>query len=297
MKIVVTGSLGHISKPLTRELVEKGHTVKVVSSSLERKKEIEDAGAEAAIGTIEDVVFLTETFAGADVVYCMIPPGGFFDPNHDLITHVNKVTHAYAKAIQNAGVKHVIHLSSIGAHMEKNNGILRFHYNAERIFKELPSDVIIKTVRPVAFYYNLLGFIPTIKNAGAMISNYGGGDIIPWVSPYDIAAVVAEEITHPFIERKIRYIASQELTCHDIARVLGTAIGKPDLKWNVISQEQMESVLVGVGMNPTIAKGVAEMQASMHSAELFEDYYRNRPTLSNVKIEDFAKDFAAAFNQ
>jgi uncharacterized protein YbjT (DUF2867 family) len=297
MQIVVTGSLGHISKPLTKELVEKGHAVTVISRDPERKREIEALGAKAAIGAIEDVHFLTASFAGVDAVYCMIPPGGFFDHNHDLMAHVSEVTNKYAQAIQQAGVKRVIHLSSIGAHTEKNNGILRFHYNAEQIFKALPSDIIVKTVRPVAFYYNLLGFIPTIKNAGYIASNYGGEDVIAWVSPYDIAGVVAEELTTLFEERRIRYIASQELTCNEIAQVLGAAIGKPDLKWNVIPNEQMESILLGVGMNPRIAKGLVEMQDSMHSGELFEDYYRNKPVLSKVKITDFAKDFAVAFNQ
>lgn len=297
MKIVVTGSLGHISKPLTKELLEKGHTVTVVSRDPERKKEIEALGAKAAIGAMEDVDFLTATFAGADAVYCMIAPGGFFDPNHDLLAYVNEIARSYAQAIKQAGVKHMVHLSSIGAHMEKNNGILRFHYNAEQIFKALPSDVIVKTVRPVAFYYNLLGFIPAIKNAGFIASNYGADDVIAWVSPHDIATVVAEEITTPFVERKIRYIASQELRCQEIATVLGSAISKPDLKWNLIPDEQMEGILVGVGMNPNIAKGVVEMQHSMHTGELFEDYYRNKPSLSKTKITDFAKDFAAAFNQ
>ena len=32
MKIVLTGSLGNISKPVAHELVKKGHTVTVISS-------------------------------------------------------------------------------------------------------------------------------------------------------------------------------------------------------------------------------------------------------------------------
>ena len=41
MKIILTGSLGHISKPLTEELVKKGHAVTVISSNSEKQKEIE----------------------------------------------------------------------------------------------------------------------------------------------------------------------------------------------------------------------------------------------------------------
>lgn len=38
MKIVVTGSLGNISKPLTEELVRKCHSVTVVSSKAYKQK-------------------------------------------------------------------------------------------------------------------------------------------------------------------------------------------------------------------------------------------------------------------
>ncbi len=45
MKIILTGSLGNISKPLTKYLVGKGNTVTVISSKAERQKEIEALGA------------------------------------------------------------------------------------------------------------------------------------------------------------------------------------------------------------------------------------------------------------
>lgn len=37
MKVIVTGSLGNISKPLTKELLQKGHTVTVISSDPEKQ--------------------------------------------------------------------------------------------------------------------------------------------------------------------------------------------------------------------------------------------------------------------
>jgi len=58
MKIILTGSLGHISKPLTQILVQKGHSVTVITSKAERQKDIESLGAKAAIGIMEDVDFL-----------------------------------------------------------------------------------------------------------------------------------------------------------------------------------------------------------------------------------------------
>ena len=68
MKIVVTGSLGHISKPLVQELVKKGHSVTVISSNAARQADIEALGAKAAIGTMKDADFLTATFTGAESI-------------------------------------------------------------------------------------------------------------------------------------------------------------------------------------------------------------------------------------
>jgi len=299
MKIIVTGSLGNISKPLTKELVQKGHQVTVISSKPERQKDIEALGASAAIGTMEDAGFLTATFKGADAVYVMETMGGnsFFDPNLDIIAAINKIGNNYKQAIEQLGVKRVVHLSSIGAHTDKGNGLLAFHYNVENILQTLPSDVSITFMRPVGFYYNLLGFINTIKTQGVIATNYGGDSKKPWVSPIDIAAAVAEELVIPFESRKVRYVASDEISCNELASLLGAAIGKPDLKWVVIPDEQLLNGMIAAGMNPKVAAGLVEMNASTNTGALYEDYYRNQPTLGKVKLAEYTKEFAAVYNQ
>ncbi len=299
MKIVVTGSLGNISKPLTKELVQKGHLVTVISSTAERQKDIEAMGAKAAIGTMEDADFLSATFKGADVVYVMevLAPNAFFDPNVDVIAAITNIGNNYKQAIQQSGVKRVVHLSSIGAHMDKGSGLLAFHYNVENILKQLPDDVSIKFMRPVGFYTNMFAFIQTIKTQGEIVSNYGGDDKEPWVSPLDIAAAIAEEIEKPFDGRTIRYIASDEVSPNEVAKTLGEAIGKPDLKWLVIPDEQLLSGMIAMGMNPQTAKGFVELNAARRGSELYEDYHRNKPALGRIKLKEFAKEFAAVYNQ
>jgi uncharacterized protein YbjT (DUF2867 family) len=94
MKITITGSLGHISKPLTIELVKNGHAVKVISSKPEKQKDIEVLGAVAAIGSVEDADFLASAFTGADAVYTMVPPGNYFDPNIDPMSYCLRISAA-----------------------------------------------------------------------------------------------------------------------------------------------------------------------------------------------------------
>ncbi len=293
MKIVVTGSLGHISKPLTEELVQKGHAVTVISSSTERRKEIEVLGATAAIGSVEDVTFLTDSFTGADAVYIMIPPNNYFDHSLDLYAYYPRLGSNYTRAIQQSGVKRVVNLSTIGADLEQGSGILIGAHRVEAILNGLPKDVAITHMRPTSFNYNLFGYADMIKEHNCIYTNYGD-ELIPWVSPKDIAAAVAEELTTTLIGRKVRYIASEELTGNQTAKVLGEALGKPDLKWVVVPDEQVAEALKGAGMNPTIADGLVEMYASLNNGVLAADYHRNKPAvLGKTKMADFAKEFAA----
>ena len=296
MKAIVTGSLGNISKPLAQQLVQKGHTVTVISSKPEKQKDIEAMGAIASIGTLEDVDFLISTFTGVEAVYCMVPPNNYFDLSLDLIAYYRRIGNNYAQAIQQSGVKRIVNLSTFGAHLEKGSGILFGAHNVEKILNELSSDIAITHIRPTSFYYNLYAYVDMVKNQGFIATNYGADKIIPWVSPIDIAAAIAEEIVTPFVGRKVRYVASEELTGNETASILGAAIGKPDLEWRIIPSEQMLSGLESAGMNPQIAAGLVEMYASLYSGLLGEDYYRHKPTvMGKVKLKDFAKEFAAAF--
>ncbi|TCK83607.1 uncharacterized protein YbjT (DUF2867 family) [Albibacterium bauzanense] len=295
MRIIITGSLGHISKPLTQELIEKGHSVTVISSNPEKKTNIEELGAKAAIGSLEDVSFLTKTFTGADIVYLMEPPVYFLNPTADPEKQWSNIVQSYLLAIQQSGVTKVVHLSSIGAHTDKGIGMLETHHYVENILKQLPNNISIKFMRPVGFYYNMFAFLPTIKAQGIIVQNYGGDEKEPWVSPLDIAAVIAEEIEKPFDGREIRYIASDEVSPNEVAKILGEVIGKADLKWLVISDEQFKEGLISAGFGLKSAKGLTEMNASRFGGVLYEDYYRNRPVLGKVKLRDFGKDFADAF--
>lgn len=300
MKIVITGSLGNISKPLAIELIQKGHQVTVISSRPERQKDIENLGAKAAIGTVQDVDFLTATFKGADIVYLMgmfEAAGSVFDKDVDFIAAFLWIGNNYKRAIQQSGVKKIVYLSAAGAHLTKGNGVLFIHYKVERLLKDLPDDVSIKFMRAAAFYTNTFRFIETIKKQSAIISNYGGDRKEPWVSPLDIAAAISEEMERPFDGRTVRYVASEEVSPNEIAEVLGNAIGKPDLKWIVIPGEQLLDGMLSIGINPQIANGLVEMQASQGSGLLYEDYYRNKPIFGKMKLADFVKDFVTAYNQ
>ena len=94
MNIVLTGSISNVGKPLTVALIKKGHSVTVISSHPERRAAIEALGAKAAIGKMQDAVFLTKTFTGADIVYLMETldaAGDFFDKDVDFLGVIDQI--------------------------------------------------------------------------------------------------------------------------------------------------------------------------------------------------------------
>ena len=292
MKIIVTGSLGNIGKPLTNELIQKGHSVIVISSNKERKLEIENLGAIPYIGSIEDVTFLTETFEGADAVFCMVPPADYKEPNRRI--YYSRIANNYFKAIQATRVRRVIHLSTFGADLDKGTGILLGAHDAEKIFDPL-ENVNITHIRPTYFYYNLNNFINMIKFQGIIKANYGGDHKFPMVAPTDIAEVIAQEIQNIHSVTKVRYVASDERSGHEIAKILGAAINLPDLKWEVISNDEVQKNMESYGIPSLLAKGFVDMFDSMYKGDLARDFYLNKPSFGKTKLEDFAIEFARVY--
>jgi len=295
MKYVVTGSLGNISKPLAEKLLSAGHEVTVISSKAEKAAQIESLGAKAAIGSVDDIAFLTQTFTGADAVYTMVPP---YFGSENWKRHIAGIGENYAEAIHGAGVKNVVNLSSIGAHMADGCGPVSGLYFVEKELDALES-VNVKHLRPGFFYPNLLAQIGMIKNMGIMGGNYGEGTKLVLVHTNDIAEVAFEELQNlSFSGKSYRYIVSDEKTTFEIAEILGKAIGKPELPWVNFKDEETKGGMLQAGVPEEIAKNYAEMGSAIRSGEMISDYLKNKPIeFGKTKFEAFAPVFASVYTQ
>lgn len=293
MKYVILGSLGHVSRPLTQKLITAGHSVTLVSSNPERAEEIILMGAQAAIGSVEDIDFLTSTFSGADAVYTMIPP---YLGASDWKRYIAGIGQNYAVALRTSRVKFVVNLSSIGAHMPGGCGpVSGLHYVEESMNRI--DGINIRHLRPGFFYTNLLSSIAMVKTMGIIGGNFGNHTTMIFSHPDDIADVAFWELNDlSFRGRSIRYLASDLRTTDEIASVLGKAIEKPSLSWTNFSDEDTIESLIRNGLSEEVARNYTEMGAAMRKGEMQSDYQKNRPLqLGRTKLETFAKTFAEAY--
>ncbi len=290
---VITGSIGHISKPIIEALVKASHNVSVISNNNENKTKIEALGAKALIGSVIDKHFIETCFKNADAVYLMIPPNWAVT---DWMAYQKEVAHNYVNAIKLNNVKHVVQLSSIGAHLLNGAGPIDGLAYLETELEKL-NTINVKILRPSYFYYNLFGMKDMIKHANIMGGNFGGEEKIALVHTSDIADVAQNHLLElSFTGHSVQYIASDERTSSEIAEVLSNAANKPNTPWIVFSDADALNGMKQSGLSDTIANGYMELGKSLRKGLLQADYWKNKPTYGKIKLEDFAKEFSAAYN-
>ncbi|MGH9570434.1 MAG: SDR family NAD(P)-dependent oxidoreductase, partial [Candidatus Angelobacter sp.] len=108
---VVTGATGNTGNVVANRLLDAGKKVRVISRNPEHLKALVARGAEPFVADVTDQAALTKAFTGVEAAYVMIPPDMSFPDPHG---YQKKVGEAIAGALQSAGVKNAVLLSSVG---------------------------------------------------------------------------------------------------------------------------------------------------------------------------------------
>ncbi|KMQ67068.1 NAD-dependent dehydratase [Chryseobacterium sp. FH2] len=293
MKIVITGSLGNVAKPLAQQLIAEGHNITVISSNESKKSEIEILGAQSAIGSITDLDFLIKTFEGADAVFLMTPPNMGFE---NIVENTINAGKNYAEAVKQTGIQRIVMLSSIGVESPIDNGPIKGLQFIEKFYNEL-ENTSVTFLRAGYFYINFFNDIPLIKNTGIIGANYPANIKIPLVHPKDIAKAAAQELVKNNEGKNVRYIVSDIRPASDLAKTFGTAIGKPELPWVEFKDEESLNGMLQAGVPNEMAELYTEMGRGLRDGVVQQDFMEHGSIVSGeIKLEEFAKEFAAKFN-
>lgn len=290
MKITLLGSLGNVNRIVVPKLVQAGHDVTVITTNPQRVAAIEALDAHAAVGTMTDAAFLTKQFTGRDVVYLMISGTAT-----DLFAAAQQQAEIFKSAIQNAGVKKVVNLSSIAAQDELAGTLYAYHF-IEDALSNL-SDIDLAIVRPTGFYNNLYANLPSIKKDHAIYSNVPANIERKYVSPIDIAAAIVDVLTDVPAGKTIRYVVSDTFTGDEMIAAFRESLALPDLKLVEITDEQFATSLQANGVPDSIADPyVKSTQYQRHPEQLYADLKQHLVFDGQIKLADFVKQFAEAYH-
>jgi uncharacterized protein YbjT (DUF2867 family) len=290
---VITGATGHTGKPIALGLLEKGHTVRVISRSAEKAKELTDKGAILFIGDTTNVEFLKKAFDGAEAAYVMLP----FDMATSDYTAM-QVTNATAigEALTGSSVRYAVTLSSVGAHLTEGAGVVQGLERMEKIMNSIPNLNVLH-LRATYFMENTLAQVQTIKFMGAMATPVLGDLKVPMVTTGDIAAFALKRLLSlTFTGKSHEYILGQrEVTYNEIARVFGEAIGMPDLKYNAVAYEDAKNAMMMMGMGQSVASRLVEFVKAMNEGKVIAETGRTPENTTPTSIEEFAHVFKYVF--
>jgi uncharacterized protein YbjT (DUF2867 family) len=291
----IMGATGNVGGKTADLLLSKGEKVRVIGRSEERLKQFSDRGAEIAAGDASDTAFLTGAFTGADAVFTIIPPN-MTAP--DLRGFQNEIGESIATAIRNAGVKHIVNLSSLGAELPEGTGPIKGLHDQEQRLNAL-AGVNILHLRPAYFMENLLWNIDMIISKGIMGGALRGDLTMAAIATKDIAMVAADHLVkRSFSGKPAKVLLGQrDLTMDEAARIIGRKIGKPDLKYVTFSYDDAYRGLLDTGVSKDVSRLFVEMIKGMNDG-LFgiNRTPRTSENTTGTPFEEFADYFVTVYN-
>lgn len=292
--IVVTGATGHVGGKIAHKLLDAGQKVRVISRHADKMEPLVDKGAEAATGSLDNAKFLTTAFEGASVVFAIIPSDIHAA---DIRAHQNKIGESIATSIQHAGVKHVVNLSSVGAHLPEHAGIVQGLYDQELRLNHL-TGVNVLHLRPSYFMENLYMQIDFIKKMGIVGSAIRSDVKFPIVATEDIAETSVPFLTKlHFTGHQIRYLLGpRDVTFEEITRTLAGAVGKEGINYVQFPYDEAIKGMMQYGVSESVANAMVEFQKGINDGPVLADYKRTPESTTKTSLEDFAREFAAAFS-
>ncbi len=260
---VIIGATGHTGYAAANRLIVEGKKVRAVGTNLEHLKPLALKGAEPFVANVMDKDSVTKAFAGAEAVYVMFPPN---EKTQDYLAQAEQMTEAYAFAIEKNGVKYAVSLSSMGADKaEKTGPIVGLHRLEERLNRI--SGLHTLHLRAAYFMENTLGQADAIAQMGSTVGLLRPDLKIPLIATRDIGDFAGEALSRlEFAGHRVQELHGQrDLSYAEITRVIGSAIGRPDVKYSQLSPEQFRQTLVRIGMSENMAAGLTEMAESINS--------------------------------
>ena len=247
--ILVTGATGHVGRELVPQLLEMGHSVRVLVRDPHKVAQL-DPGVERAVGDLERPATLESAMAGVDGIF--------------LLTFQTDQDANVLAAAKRAGVRRVVKLSTLEA-SDLRLQIGRWHRERERLIEG--SGLEWTFLRPGMFMSNAVDWwAESIKGQGGVFFPGGKARVAP-IDPRDVAAVAAAALTRPGHEGHVYELTGPELlTIRQMVETIEHVLGSP-LRYQNIPPFVARFFMSRSGMDKSLVKALMELVASLQRDE------------------------------
>jgi uncharacterized protein YbjT (DUF2867 family) len=285
---VVLGATGHTGSIIANTLLLKGERVRVVGREASRLERFVRKGAEAFTATVSDAAALTEAFSGARAAYLMVPPNM---TSPDYRADQERESDAIAKAVKDSGLHYAVFLSSFGAHVPEGTGPIAGLHSAEQKLNAI-SALNVLHLRAGYFMENNLSAIGMIQGMGI----YGHAVLqdlkLPMIETRDIGDYAARRLLKlDFSGKQTReLLGERDLSMNEATAIIARGIGKPDLRYVQFPYDQVQQVLMQMGIQPKTAGQFIEMYKAINEGVVAAQEPRSPENTTPTSFEKFVQD-------
>ena len=291
---VVLGATGHTGSIIANFLLAKSERVRVVGREVSRLDRFVRKGAEAFPANVSDAAALTAAFSGARAAYLMLPPSM---TSTDYRTDQEREGDAIAKAVRDSGLHYAVLLSSYGAHVPAGTGPIAGLHSFEQKLEAI-NGLNVLYLRPGYFMENNLMAVSMIRDMG-MFGHALLPDVkLPMIATRDIGDYAAQRLLKlDFSGKQTRELLGQrDLSITEATTVIARGIGKPDLRYVQFPYEQVQQVLMQMGIPVKTAAQFIEMYRAINAGIVVGQEPRSLENTTPTSFEKFVSDvFAPAY--
>jgi uncharacterized protein YbjT (DUF2867 family) len=241
---LITGSTGHIGRPLVELLHKEGHDVRALVRDASRAELLPD-GIDIAVGNLDDAGSVAAALRGVDSVFLLhVGPG-------------TTQTQIMIDAARSARVNRIVLLSSVGARLVPVAGLIPASLAArEDLLRASGLDVTY--LRPTSLMSNALSWAGGIRESNRVVDPTDPGVQVP-VDPDDIARVAARVLTedghvgHGYILN-----GPEALTVREQVGILSDVLGRT-IEFVAVTPEQAAKEAIKRGTPAPLAEAMQQL--------------------------------------
>lgn len=281
--ITILGATGNVGSKITELLSKKGEKIRVIARSADRLRQMVGKKTEAMAGDAMDVEFLVKAFSGSDALFTLIPPNGKAE---NFAEYADRIGASIARAVEIAGIDHVVNLSSVGAELPSGTGpIASLHAQEERLNKI--SGLNVLHLRAGYFMENLLMNLDMIRSQGMNGGPIRGDLRLPMIATRDIALFAADRLQRrDFHGSTIRYLLGRrDVSFAEATMAIGIRAGKPNLRYKEVPYEEAEKGLSAAGLSADMSRLYGEMARAFNEGRIVSQ--RSAENTTGTSFEEF----------
>jgi uncharacterized protein YbjT (DUF2867 family) len=288
---VITGATGHTGSIAAEKLLATGAKVRVIGRDAKRLERFSRAGAEAVVADMTDAAALEKALSGARAVYAVMPPNV---SAADVRAYQEQVTDSLASAIRNNGIAYAVALSSTGADKTYGTGPVLGVHSLE---KKLESIAGLNTLSLRCGYFmeNLLPQIGIIQSLGFMAGPVRADVPLPMIATSDIGDFAAESLAKlDFVGLQTReLLGARHVTYTEAVKIIGAAIGKPDLSYRQLPASVLKPPMMQMGMSSNMVDLLLEMSEALNTGHMKSQEPRSGRNTTATTLETFVAEVLA----